>query len=153
MLNVNELIKKAIKKEIYPETNVNAACRQVLSELKTKFVDFKEEITTEIQYKILKKMLNERNNSKVLYEKIFAKEPENKLAEENLNKADSEILIIVDFIAELEKEMPKKLTESEIEKIISDNQFKTIGECMSFFKKNYTNQDNAMIAKVFNKMK
>ena len=56
MINVNEYIKKAIKKELFEDEKLNNSARQILSELKTKYVDIREEITTEIQYKILKKL-------------------------------------------------------------------------------------------------
>ena len=62
MINVPEMIKKAMKKELFNTDEMNLAARQILSEMKTKFIDIKEEITNDIQYKMLSKMKKERES-------------------------------------------------------------------------------------------
>lgn len=47
--------------------------------------------------------------------------------------------------------IPVQLTTSEITKIITDINFKSIGECMKFFKENYTGlYDGKTVSKIFN---
>ena len=54
MIDVPEMIKKAMKKELYlGKDELNQAARNVLGDMKTKFIDIKEEITDDIQYKML----------------------------------------------------------------------------------------------------
>lgn len=113
MINVNEYIKKAIKKELFEDEKLNNSARQILSELKTKYVDIREEITTEIQYKILKKLKAEREKSIEIYSKV-----DNESAKTNLAKEQIELHIIDIFLFELEKELPKKMTEEETREFV-----------------------------------
>lgn len=113
MINVTEYIKKAIKKELFKDENLNNSARQILSELKTKYVDIREEITTEIQYKILKKLKAEREKSIEIYSKS-----DTDLAKANLLKEQMELQIIDIFLFELEKDLPKKMTEEETKEYI-----------------------------------
>lgn len=148
MLNVTYLIIKTMKKEFFPEEGINKAARQVLSELKTKYVDIREGITSEIQYKLLNKMKNERINSKEIYEKAYLNN-KNENAKTNFEKADLELSVINILIADLEKELPKQLTESDIFRIFSENNFRNIGDCMKFFSINYPNQDKKLVSQLF----
>lgn len=120
MLDIQKLIIKSMKKELFPgQDELNAAARIVLAEMKTKFVDIKEEITTEIQYKMLLKMRKDRKNSVKIYDEAL-KNTQSPIAKENLNKAKNELKPIDLFLLELEAEMPKKLNEEETEKFIKD---------------------------------
>lgn len=119
MINVPEMIKKAMKKELFNTDELNLAARQILGEMKTKFVDIKEEITNEIQYKMLIKMKKDRENSIKIYTEAYEKTG-SKVAEDNLIKAKNELEPINMFINELESSMPKKLNEEEIKKVIED---------------------------------
>ena len=113
MINVTEYIIKAIKKELFKDENLNNSARQILSELKTKYVDIREKITPEIQYKILKKLKAEREKSIEIYSKS-----DTDLAKENLLKEQMELQIIDIFLFELEKDLPKKMTEEETKEYI-----------------------------------
>ena len=74
LLDVQKLLIKSMKKEMFPgHDNLNAAARNVLSEMKTKFIDIREEITTQIQYKMLQKMKKDRENSVKIYTDAFEK--------------------------------------------------------------------------------
>ena len=58
MIDVQQYILRTMKKEIFGGDEVqNKAARQVLAELKTKQKDVVGEITAEVQYKILSKMI------------------------------------------------------------------------------------------------
>lgn len=51
----------------------------------------------------------------------------------------------------LEIFLPVSLSEDEIKKIISDNNFSNIGECMKFFKENHPQKyDGSVVSKAFN---
>ena len=151
MIDVTELIKKTIKKEVFNENEgINKAARQVLSEMKTKFKDIKENITVDIQHKMLIKMKKDRENSINIYEEAFAKTSSD-VAKENLDKSKNELDVITDFLSEIEKDMPKQLTENEVIDIIKENGFSNIGECMKWFSKNYPAQDKKMISQIFKK--
>lgn len=120
MLNVQKLIIQAMKKELFPgKDELNSAARIILAEMKTKFVDIKEEITAEIQYKMLLKMKKDRENSVKIYDEAL-KNTQSPIAKENLEKAKNELEPIDLFLLELEAEMPKKLNEEETEKFIKD---------------------------------
>jgi hypothetical protein len=57
MLDVNNYLIKVMKKQIFSDTDLmNKSAKQVLAELKTKYVDIKEEITAPLQFKLLTKM-------------------------------------------------------------------------------------------------
>ena len=151
MIDVTELIKKTIKKEVFNENEgINKAARQVLSEMKTKFKDIKESITVDIQNKMLIKMKKDRENSINIYEEAFAKTSSN-IAKENLDKSKNELNVINAFLSEIEKDMPKQLTENEVINIIRENNFSNIGDCMKWFSKNYPAQDKKMISQIFKK--
>jgi uncharacterized protein YqeY len=117
MINVSEMIKKAMKKELFNTDEMNLAARQILSEMKTKFIDIKEEITNDIQYKMLIKMKKERESSVEIYKEAFEKN-NSEVAKNNLIKSENELRVLNNFISELEAEMPKKLSEDEIKSII-----------------------------------
>lgn len=118
MINVQEMIKKAMKKELFPgKDELNLAARQILSEMKTKFVDIKEDITADIQYKMLKKMRKDRENSISIYTEAYEK-TNSDVAKSNLEKAQNELEPIDLFLMELESEMPKKLSEDEIKNLV-----------------------------------
>ena len=126
MINVQEMIKKAMKKELFNTDEMNMAARQILSEMKTKFIDIKEEITNDIQYKMLIKMKKERESSVEIYKEAFEKN-NSEVAKNNLIKSENELNVLNNFISELEAEMPKKLSEDEIKSIIV-NIMNKIGE-------------------------
>ena len=68
MIDVQQYILRTMKKEIFGGDEAqNKAARQVLAELKTKQKDVVGEITAEVQYKILSKMMKERGDSIVIY--------------------------------------------------------------------------------------
>lgn len=120
MLNIQELLIKSMKKELFPgKDELNTAARQILGEMKTKIKDIKEEITADIQYKLLTKMKKDRENSVKIYNDAVEKTGST-VAKENLNKAQVELEPIDLFLKELEAEMPKKMTEDEIRIYVKD---------------------------------
>lgn len=120
MLDVQKLLIESMKKEMFPgHDNLNIAARNVLSEMKTKFIDIREEITSKIQYKMLQKMKKERENSVKIYTEAFEK-TKLEAAKENLKKAQDELEPIDLFLYELEQEMPKKLNEEETKNLINE---------------------------------
>lgn len=142
MLNVQSLIIKTMKKEIFIGELRNKAARQVLSELKTSFVDVREEITAEIQNKILNKMKASREKTIPIYEKANAVD--------NLNKEKAELEVINELLKMLEEFLPKQMSDKEILKIV--NQFKSEGksikDVMIFFKDK--NADKKKVSMFFN---
>ena len=91
MLDVQKLLIKSMKKEMFPgHDNLNTAARTVLSEMKTKFIDIREEITSQIQYKMLQKMKKDRESSVEIYKDAFEK-TKSPIAQENLKKAEDEL--------------------------------------------------------------
>lgn len=68
-----------------------------------------------------------------------------KMIESNLLTGQlSENVLLSQFI-------PTQLTNLEITKLITDLNFKSIAECMKFFKENYTGRyDGKMVSKIFN---
>lgn len=142
MLNVQSLIIKTMKKEIFIEEKRNKAARQVLSELKTSFVDIREEITAEIQNKILNKMKATREKTIPIYEKANAID--------NLNKEKFELEVINELLDMLKEFLPKQMSDEEILKIV--NQFKSEGksikDIMIFFKDK--NADKKKVSMFFN---
>lgn len=142
MIEVNEMIKKTIKKEIFNDNEIeNKAARQVLSEIKTKYVDIKSEITAEVQYKIVKKMLGDRNKSAEIYRSANR--------EDLLAKEESEIKVCSYLISLLEEELPKQMTEEEIKskinEIIFSNPNAKIGDIMKVFAT--LNADKSIVSK------
>lgn len=120
MLDVQKLLIESMKKEMFPgHDNLNIAARNVLSEMKTKFIDIREPITTQIQYKMLQKMKKDRENSVKIYTEAFEK-TKLEAAKENLKKAQDELEPITLFLYELAQEMPKKLNEEETKNLINE---------------------------------
>ena len=118
MLDIQKLLIKSIKKEMFPgHDDLNMAARNVLSEMKTKFIDIREEITSQIQYKMLQKMKKDRENSVEIYKDAFEK-TKSPIAQENLKKAEDELEPISLFLMDLEAEMPKKMNEEETKNLI-----------------------------------
>ena len=92
-------ITRQDQKEIFNENeDVNKAARQVLSEMKTKFKDLNEEITSEVQNKILMKMKKDRENSIQIYREAVDKAGTNN-AFENLKKEKAELDVINLFLS------------------------------------------------------
>lgn len=146
MLNVPDLIIKTMKKEIFSSSDSsNKAARQVLAELKTKFIDIQEPITAEIQYKLLKKMGNDRQASCETY----IKANRNDLA----TKESTEYLVIMDLMKQLEADLPKMMTEDEIKNKIQEtikdipNEKLNMGIIMKTFK-DIKNVDKALVSKI-----
>lgn len=146
MLNVNELIIKTIKKQIFVNENKNKAARQVLSELKTAFVDVREDITAEIQNKILKKMKSSREKAISIYEQANAVD--------KINQEKEELLVICELMGTLEQFLPKMMTEAEIrnkiQEIIDSKPDVKIGDIMREFKT--INADKALVSTITKEM-
>ena len=120
MLDIQKLLISSMKKEIFKNNDdLNMGARNVLSEMKTKFIDIREEITSQIQYKMLQKMKKDRENSVKIYTDAFEK-TKSPIAQENLKKAQDELEPIDLFLLELEGEIPKKMNEEETKKLIED---------------------------------
>lgn len=153
MLNIQMLIAKAMKKELYDNDILNLAGRNVLNELKTKFVDVKGEITNEVQFKLLQKMKKDRENMVSVYSEAFEK-TKSENAKTNLTNAENELIVVNDFLKELEKEMPKKMSEAEtkafIENILATESMNK-GMLMKTLKSN-ANIEMAIAAKIVNQM-
>ena len=153
MLNIQMLIAKAMKKELYIDNILNLAGRNVLNELKTKFVDVKGEITNEVQFKLLQKMKKDRENMVSVYSEAFEK-TKSENAKTNLTNAENELIVVNDFLKELEKEMPKKMSEAEtkafIENILATESMNK-GMLMKTLKSN-ANIEMAIAAKIVNQI-
>lgn len=122
MINVQEFLIKAMKKQIFidPEmVHLNDVARRVLGEVKTKCVDIREEITTQVQYKLFQKMKKDRENSVKIYTEAFEKSGSN-IAKDNLQKASDELEAIDYFMLILESDMPKKLSDEETRNLVKD---------------------------------
>ena len=122
MINVQEFLIKAMKKQIFidPEmVHLNDVARRVLGEVKTKCVDIREEITTQVQYKLFQKMKKDRENSVKIYTEAFEKNGSN-VAKDNLQKASEELEAIDYFMLILESDMPKKLSDEETRNLVKD---------------------------------
>jgi uncharacterized protein YqeY len=141
MLDIQKMIIQTMKKEIFVEES--KAARQVLSEIKTAYVDIQEEITAEIQNKILKKMKSTREKTISVYEKTDAVEL--------LEKEKTELSVINKLLEELEQFLPKQMSEEEITEIVSKMKAegKLIKDVMAFFKDK--NADKKMVSNIFNK--
>jgi uncharacterized protein YqeY len=156
MLDISKLMIKAMKKELYKDSDeLNNAARQVLGEMKTKIKDIREDITNNVQYKLLQKMKKDRENSVKIYTEAFEKSNSN-VAKNNLEKAKNELEPIDLFLNELEAEMPKKLSEDEVRNLVKDTIEKfgdnpNKGMIMKLFKARI-DVDMAMVAKIVNEM-
>ena len=143
MLNVNELIKRTMKKEIFSGSELeNKSARNILSEIKTKYIDIKSEITAEVQYKIVKKMLGDRNKAIEIYRDANR--------EDLLAKEVAEASVCSSLIKDLEEFLPKQMTEEEIKnkisEIITSNEKPNIGIIMKEFAG--LNADKSVVSRI-----
>lgn len=143
MIDVNDMIKKTMKKEIFNSCELeNKSARTVLSEIKTKYVDIKEDITAELQYKLVKKVASDRKKSS----DIYLSAGRNDLYEKEI----SELNVCNFLISELEKFLPKQMTEEEIRNKIVEmkniNPQLKIGDVMREFKN--INADKSVVSKI-----
>jgi len=108
MLDVAKLLVETMKRQ-FPNKE---AYLVVLRELKTKLTILAktEKVTVETQYKFLKKMEKEREDSKVIYVS------QNRF--DLAMKEKDELSAIKQLLAEVEKEMPKQLSEEETKDFI-----------------------------------
>lgn len=108
MLDVSRLLIEAMKRQ-FPNKE---AYLVVLRELKTKLTVLAktEKVTIENQYKFLKKMEKEREDSKIIYVS------QNRF--DLANKERDELSAIKQLLTEVEKEMPKQLSEDETKDFI-----------------------------------
>lgn len=143
MIDVTKKIVEWMKTE---KGIVRDATLTVLREMKTKYVDIREEITNDIQYKMLKKMKADRQKSIDIYE------ANNRL--DLAQKEKDEVNAITSLIEELEKDMPKQMTENEIQetlnKIKEENgkiEMKTVMACFKTL-----NADKSVVAKLAKSM-
>lgn len=143
MIDVTKKIVEWMKSE---KGVVRDATLTVLREMKTKYVDIREEITNDIQYKMLKKMKADRQKSLDIYE------ANNRL--DLAQKEKDEVNAITSLMEELEKDMPKQMTENEIQetlnKIKEENgkiEMKTVMACFKTL-----NADKAVVAKLAKNM-
>jgi len=144
MIDVQKYILMTMKKEIFGVNNEqNKAARQVLAEMKTKQKDIQDEITSEIQYKMLKKMLSERTDSKQTY---ISNERYDLAAKEREEES-----VIKKLMEELEADLPKQMTEDEIRSLINITikgmDKPNIGLIMRAFK-DIKNVDKALVSKI-----
>jgi uncharacterized protein YqeY len=160
MIDIQKLIILAMKKKLFHDNDaLNIAAKNVLGEMKTKFVDIREDISSEIQFKTLQKMKKDRENAIKIYYDAYEKTKSN-IAKENLEKAKAELEPIDLFLIELEAEMPKKLNEEETKNLIQDilnklNESNTIpnkGMVMKLLKTR-TDIDMALASKIVNMIK
>ena len=140
MIDVQQYIIYTMMKKIFE--NRSDAARVVLGELKTKQKDITGEITSEVQYKILSKMLKEREESKMIYIK------NNRF--DLANKERDEESVLRALLDELQGDLPKQLSDDEVLNIIKEQSFASIGDCMKWFKVNHPNQDKKQIVRLFN---
>lgn len=158
MINIQEFIIKAMKKQIFinPEmVHLNDIARRVLGEVKTKCVDIREEITTQVQYKLFQKMKKDRKNSIKIYSEAFEKNGSN-VAKDNLQKASDELEAIDYFMLILESDIPKKLSDEETRNLVKDTIEKfgdnpNKGMIMKLFKAR-SDVDMATVSKIVNEM-
>lgn len=108
MLDVSKLLVETMKRQ-FPNKE---AYLVVLRELKTKLTVLAktEKVTVETQYKFLKKMEKEREDSKFMYVS------QNRF--DLANKEREELSAIKQLLTEVEKEMPKQLSEDETKDFI-----------------------------------
>jgi len=144
MINVSEQLTFTLKRKIFNNSDLeNNSARQVLAELKTKQVDILTDITAEIQYKLLKKMLNDRITASDIYHNANRLD----LAE----KEDTESLVIKKFLSELEQELPKLMSKEEIilkiQYIINNTNNPNIGIIMKEFK-SIQNVDKKLVSEL-----
>lgn len=154
MIDLNDLIKKTIKKEIFNDNDIlNKAARQVLSEIKTKIKDVQGEVNDNIQFKILSKIKKDRENAIEIYTQAYNKTCSD-IAKMNLDKYTNELIISNNLIATLEQNMPKKLNENETLNLILDywNEIKESspnkGMLMKKIKSSGKNIDMSLVAKL-----
>lgn len=147
MIDVQKMLIDVMKKNIFAESELmNKSAKQVLAELKTKYVDIKEEITSKLQHKLLTKMLNDRNKSAEIYSNANRED----LKEKELTEAS----VIQKLLKEVEKDLPKQLSEdkikTKIQEIINNNSNVNIGIIMKEFKE--LPADKALVSKLAKSM-
>lgn len=126
-------------------SDIKNAKMSVLNEIRTLEMLERNEITDKMQYKWFSKMLNNRDNASSIYKE------QNRI--DLYEKEQNEKNVILDYMKELEKSLPKQLTDNEIKDIIlklkSDNPNCNIGTIMKYFSTNYPEQNKATISKLF----
>ena len=108
MLDVSKILVETMKRQ-FPNKD---AYLVVLRELKTKLTVLAktEKVTIENQFKFLKKMEKEREDSK----QVYTSQNRTDLAK----KEENELIAIKQLLSEVEKEMPKQLSEDQTKEYI-----------------------------------
>lgn len=121
----------------------------VLNEIRTIEMLERSEITSQMQYKWLEKLLNNRNTAFNIYK------TQNRM--DLYNKEIAEANIIKQYMKELENDMPKQMSDDEVKSIIIEykkmNPNCMIGDIMKHFVRNYPNQNKAVVSKIFQSLK
>ena len=98
-------------------------------------------------------MKKDRENMVSVYSEAFEK-TKSENAKTNLTNAENELIVVNDFLKELEKEMPKKMSEAEtktfIENILATESMNK-GMLMKTLKSN-ANIEMSIAAKIVNQM-
>ena len=117
----------------------------VLNEVRTLETLERNNIDAKMQYKWFEKLLNNRNTAANIYKS------QNRM--DLYEKENAEINVIKHYLNELEKELPKQLSEEEVKNILiqfkNEQPFCKIGDVMRFFTNKYPEQNKAMISNVF----
>lgn len=142
MINILEEKHKVMKME---SSDLKNAMMSVLNEIRTLEMLERNEITDKMQYKWFTKMLNNRDNAASIYKE------QNR--EDLYLKEQKEKEVIIQYMKEIEKNLPKQLNDDEIKNIIlelKNNQTNfNIGVVMKYFNSNYPEQNKANISKIF----
>ena len=147
MLNVIEELKTAMKMPAGAEKDARLL---VVRELKNKETElYPEKADAKLQHKWLEKMKAERSESAAVYTQNGR---DDLAAREN-----AELAVICSLLETVEKDLPRKLTEEECRKIITDlkssNNQLNIGIVMKHFKANYADVcDNALVSRLCKEM-
>lgn len=132
-----ELIKKAMLSK-------NAVELRTLRLIKTEFGEVEKSkdakvLTPEVEINIINKMVKERNDSIEKYTEAGRLDLVKQEQEEK------------DFLLTF---LPKQLDVFDIRIILCDCQFQTIGDCMKYFKENYSGRyDGKLVSQTFNEIK
>ena len=117
----------------------------VLNEIRTIEMLERGEITSQMQYKWFEKLLSNRDTAANIYK------TQNRMDLYNKEKAEAEV--IRKYLSELEKDMPKQMTEDEVKEVIvklkQEHPNYMIGDVMKFFAKVYPDQNKAVVSKIF----
>lgn len=143
MINIIYEKHAAMKKGDSIEKN---ALITVLNEIRTMETLETKPITSEIQYKWFKKISNSRETAIEIYK--------NNNRMDLYEKEKAELDVIHHYMSILEDELPKQLTDEEVEKIIIDLKntgYNNIGSIMKFFSQKYPNQNKAKVSEIFKK--